>query len=116
MNLSDRMTSFLRTAVPVLWGWLWSLLLGRFTGLGDVLTDLGVDLTSPAVVGAITGAVVLAWYALWRWAEPRLPDWATRLVLGAATAPAYRAGVVEPLADDELRLLEDYRLVRGDDE
>lgn len=83
--ISDRAVSYLRTVVPVLWGsavaWLLTVVV-----LPTEVTDL---LTSDLAITAITALVVGAWYIAWRWAEPHIPDWLTRLVLGSAQTPTY---------------------------
>lgn len=89
--MSDKVTAYLRTAVPALWGSLVTWLLATWV-LPQEVVDL---LTSDVLVAAVTALVVLAWYALWRWAEPHLPAWFTRLVLGSARTPTY----VEPDAE-----------------
>ncbi len=86
MTLSDRAVSYLRTAVPVLWGSLIALLLRTWP---DVPPEVATALQSEAVVGAIVALSIVAWYWLWRRAEPHIPDWLTRLVLGSAAAPTY---------------------------
>lgn len=73
--------SLARTVVPAVWG----LLL-------DWLISLGVSLPTEvaAALQLLLGLVLVsAWYGLWRLVEHLLPPWATRLVLGANTAPAY---------------------------
>jgi len=83
--ISDRAVSYLRTVVPVLWGsavaWLLTVVV-----LPAEVTDL---LTSDLAITAATALVVGAWYIAWRWAEPHIPDWLTRLVLGSAQTPTY---------------------------
>ncbi|MFD6163696.1 hypothetical protein ACFWFR_00790 [Oerskovia sp. NPDC060287] len=83
--ISDRAVSYLRTVVPVLWGsavaWLLTVVV-----LPAEVTDL---LTSDLAVTAVTALVVGAWYIAWRWAEPHIPDWLTRLALGSAQTPIY---------------------------
>lgn len=83
--ISDRAVSYLRTVVPVLWGsavaWLLTVVV-----LPAEVTDL---LTSDLAITAVTALVVGAWYIAWRWAEPHIPDWLTRLVLGSAQTPIY---------------------------
>lgn len=79
--------SWIRTGVPILWGYLLTFLATRFPGVHDLLAD-------PQVQAAVVGGVALAWYGLMRWLEPRLPAWLTRLVIGANTAPQYVPGVV----------------------
>ena len=81
------LTSILRTIVPYAWGlvvtWLITLL--------PVLAPLEGQLLGLATIGLPVLAAVLsaAWYAFWRWLEPRLPDWLTRAVLGSAKTPVY---------------------------
>lgn len=81
------LTSLLRTIVPYVWGlvvtWLITLL--------PVLAPLQDQLLGLATIALPILAAVLsaAWYAFWRWLEPRLPDWLTRAVLGSAKAPVY---------------------------
>lgn len=81
------MTALLRTIVPYLWGlgvtWLITVL--------PVLAPLEADLMGYGTIAAAVLAAVLsaAWYAFWRWLEPRLPDWLTRAVLGSAKTPTY---------------------------
>ncbi len=81
---SDRLTSWLRTVVPGLWAALVAWAVARW-GLPDYVSGwlygAGAQLVVPAVL-ALT-------YAGLRWLEPRLPDWATRLLLGSARPPAY---------------------------
>jgi len=93
--VSDRIASWLRTVVPGFWSALITLLLGwastNFPWLLAVLDFLHLDLTSPAVAGFVVTAVLAGWYALFRWLEPRLPDWATVLVLGYSRPPTYLA-------------------------
>ncbi|MFF3065939.1 hypothetical protein ACFVQ3_15440 [Oerskovia sp. NPDC057915] len=89
--ISDRAVSWLRTVVPVLWGSAVAAILRAITphlpgGLGAALADwLGAETT----LALVTAAAIAAWYALWRWAEPRIPDWLTRVVLGSAQTPTY---------------------------
>lgn len=89
--ISDRAVSWLRTVVPVLWGSAVAAILRATTphlpgDLGAALADwLGAETT----LALVTAAAIAAWYALWRWAEPRIPDWLTRVVLGSALAPTY---------------------------
>lgn len=89
--MSDRFTGWLRTIVPTLWStlvaWLVSL------GLPPAVTDAVVGLVDALVVPTVLAAV----YALLRWAEPRLPDWLTRVLLGSARPPVYPApSVLDP--------------------
>lgn len=83
------MTAILRTVVPYLWGlavtWLITVL--------PVLAPLEADLLGYGTIAAAVLATVLsaAWYAFWRWLQPRLPDWLVRAVLGSAKTPIYVA-------------------------
>jgi hypothetical protein len=86
VNLSDRAVSYLRTVVPVLWGSLIGLLVQSVTWLPAPVIAW---LSGEAAVGVVTAGAIAAWYAVWRWAEPRIPDWLTRVVLGSALTPAY---------------------------
>ena len=85
--LSDRVVSLLRTVVPVIWGsaiaWLLTVisLPAPVSGFLTAQTDI-------VVVVAIAG-----WYAGFRWLEPRLPAWLTRIVLGSNQTPTYAAPV-----------------------
>jgi len=81
------LTSILRTIVPVLWG----SFIGWLIGLLPILEPLRPALLEYATpLTAIAGAVlVAAWYAFWRWLEPKLPAWLVRAVLGSAKAPVY---------------------------
>ena len=83
--ISDRAVSYLRTVVPVLWGSLVAWLL-TVVVLPAEVTDL---LSSDLAITAVTAVAVGAWYVAWRWAEPRIPDWLTRIVLGSAQTPTY---------------------------
>lgn len=82
------LTSILRTVVPYLWGlavtWLITVV--------PVLAPLRDQLLHLAVIAlpVIAAVISAAWYALWRWFEPRLPAWLTRAVLGSAQAPVYQ--------------------------
>lgn len=80
-------TSILRTLVPA----LWALLIGKALVLVPALEPLRADLLAYGDWLAVFLSVALigAWYAFWRWLEPRLPDWLTRAVLGSAKAPTY---------------------------
>ena len=80
-------TSILRTIVPALWGTFIGWLLAQLPILEphrEALLEYGTPLS--AIVAAV---LIGAWYAFWRWLEPRLPDWLTRAVLGSAKTPTY---------------------------
>lgn len=74
--------SWIRTYVPVVWGFLVTFLLTRIPAVGTLLGD-------PHVYAAVDTAVTGVWYGVFRWLELHLPPWLTRLVLGANTAPVY---------------------------
>jgi len=90
MNLSDKVVSLLRTVVPVIWGSLIAWLL-TLVALPTPVTGFLTNQTDIVVVVAIAG-----WYAAFRWLEPRLPAWLTRIVLGSNLTPTY-APVAVPL-------------------
>ena len=89
--MTQFLTAILRTVVPSLWGsfiaWL-VLLLPLLAPLQDYLLSQS-DVITTAVTSAVTAVVIGAWYALWRWLQPRLPAWLTRAVLGSAKTPIY---------------------------
>ena len=80
--------SVLRTVVPYVWG----LFIGWLIVAVPVLQPLEEQLLGLAELALPIPIAVIsaAWYALWRWAEPRLPVWLTRAVLGSAKTPEYR--------------------------
>ncbi|NVM97841.1 hypothetical protein [Arthrobacter sp. SDTb3-6] len=81
------LTPILRTIVPALWGSFigWALaLLPILEPLRGQLLAYG-DLAVPVISAVIIGA----WYALWKWLEPKLPGWLTRILLGSAKTPTY---------------------------
>ncbi|QWY79657.1 membrane protein [Arthrobacter phage Persistence] len=80
-------TAILRTVIPALWGSLITWLIGMLPILAPLQSYLmGL---SQVILPIATAVVIGAWYAFWRWLEPRLPDWLTRAVLGSAKAPVY---------------------------
>lgn len=81
------LTAFLRTIVPALWGSFIAWLIGALPILAPLESQLAglAELALPVITAVIIGA----WYAFWRWLEPRLPDWLTRAVLGSAKTPSY---------------------------
>lgn len=81
------LTSILRTVVPYVWG----LFITWLITLVPVLAPMENQLLGLAALALPIFAAVLsaAWYAFWRWLEPKLPDWLTRAVLGSAKAPVY---------------------------
>ncbi|WP_205601444.1 hypothetical protein [Cellulomonas iranensis] len=90
-ELSDRVVATLRTAVPALWGTVVAWLLARLVGVlpPDVADPLAAALGSDVVVALVVAVFIAAWYAVWRWAEPHVPAWLVRVVLGSARTPAY---------------------------
>jgi len=90
--LSDRVVAFLRTAVPVVWGYIITWALTQFPAVADFLAGFNVDLNAQVVVSYVTGLATIAWYAVWRWLEPRIPAWLTALVLGSNRTPVYIEG------------------------
>ncbi len=90
-QLSDKVVSLLRTVVPVIWGSLIAWLL-TVISLPASVTGFLTNQTDVVVVVAIA-----AWYAAFRWLEPKLPAWLTRIVLGSNQTPTY-APVAAPLA------------------
>ena len=81
------LTAILRTVVPALWGSVIAWLIGVL----PILAPFQADLTglSDVILPVLTAVIIGAWYALWRWLEPKLPDWLTRAVLGSAKTPTY---------------------------
>lgn len=84
-SLRDWGTSWLRTLVPVAWGYLLTFLATR-------APDVHAVLDGPYLLAAATSLATLAWYALVRAVEHKLPAWLTRLVIGANTPPQYVDG------------------------
>lgn len=80
---SQRLTAWLRTVVPGAWSALlaWLVSLGVPHQLIDPAGNLGQTVLVPLALAGV--------YAALRWAEPRLPDWARRILLGAAQSPTY---------------------------
>lgn len=81
------LTGLLRTLVPALWGAMVAWLIG----FAPLLAPMEAHLLglSEVILPVITALIIGAWYAFWRWLEPRLPDWVTRAVLGSARTPVY---------------------------
>lgn len=91
--------SILRTIVPALWG----SVIGWALTLLPVLEPLRADLLAYGdfAVPVIAAVIIGGWYALWRWLEPLLPDWLTRILLGSAKSPVYETrGTVDAYASD----------------
>lgn len=82
-------TGVLRTLVPSLWGTFIAWLVGIAPLLEPVQAHLlGV---ADAILPILTALIIAAWYAFWRWLQPKLPVWAVRAVLGSAKSPVYVA-------------------------
>lgn len=82
--MSDKVVSYLRTAVPIFWGSILGWLLTQFPGIPEGLSDW-----LHSQVEVVVALCIFAWYALWRWLEPRLPDSITKILLGSAKTPVY---------------------------
>lgn len=81
------LTALLRTIVPALWGSLIAWLIGVLPILAPLETDLrGL---ANVILPVVTAVIIGAWYAFWRWLQPRLPDWLVRAALGSAKTPVY---------------------------
>jgi hypothetical protein len=83
-SLSDEAISVIRTLVPIGWGAVASWLIGLGLPAGLLAT------VHDGVVVAGTALLSGAWYAGWRWLEPRIPSWLVAVVLGHVGAPTYR--------------------------
>lgn len=81
------LTSILRTIIPALWGSMIAWLIGA----APLLAPFEGELKGLAEIALpiITAVIIGAWYAFWRWLEPRLPDWLIRAVLGSAKTTTY---------------------------
>ena len=82
-NVRDWGLSWIRTGVPLLWGY-------ALTFVATLSPDIATLLSNESVYAAVAAAVTGLWYGLFRWLEKRLPPWLTRFVLGANTAPTYQ--------------------------
>ena len=109
MTLSDRAVSYLRTIVPVLWGSLLSAVLPALPWLPAEVVEW---LSGDAAALAVTALAIAAWYVVWRWLEPHVPDWLTRLVLGSAQPPAYPDSIETRESVRDFFEIEDERMGR----
>lgn len=101
--LSDRAVSYLRTAVPAMWGAVVAAILKVLAGHlpTDVYGALSDFLSGPLAQALAVSAAIAAWYWVWRRVESRIPDWLTRIVLGSARTPGYApTSTAEPSATD----------------
>lgn len=97
-SVRDFGLSWLRTVVPVVWGFLLTFLATRFPVVHALVLD------NPHVYAVFEGLVTVLWYSLWRGLEGKLPAFLTRLLLGSNAQPTY----IQPLplarsAEDEIR-------------
>lgn len=81
MNLTNTVTAWIRTAAPMLAGWLISLPAAR-----PILDSLGLGDT-PAAAAAVAAILGAAWYGLARLAEHYWP--AAGMLLGVPAKPSY---------------------------
>jgi hypothetical protein len=83
--MSDWLRSVVRTVMPG----IWSVIVLWLAKVG--LPDSAVAwLSSSDIAAKVVDLVALAVvYGFVRWVEPRLPDWATRILMGSAKAPTY---------------------------
>lgn len=81
--MSDKLTSWLRTILPVAWSLLVSWLIAK--GLPHELTDWLSGLGEQVVNLVIAGVL----YGFARWVEPHLPNWLTGLFFGSVKQPVY---------------------------
>lgn len=87
-SVKDWGLSWIRTGVPILWGYFLTFVAARLPDVHELLT------ANPYLPGLVTGLVALLWYGVMRKVEHRLPAWLTRFVLGANTAPQYVEGTL----------------------
>lgn len=97
--MNNFITSFVRTMVPIIWSQLVLWLLLAVPAL-EPARELMLGQTD-VIVNAVALAAAGAWYALVRWLEPRLPDWLTRILMGAATAPSYAGDATADIPDGD---------------
>lgn len=88
-NIRDVGVSIIRTVVPGLWGSALAWLATQVPAFEPVLNAPGMA----GIGSALAGALILAWYSLFRSIEGKLPAWLTVLVLGANTPPTYQPTV-----------------------
>ncbi|MBT2566589.1 hypothetical protein J7I84_08795 [Arthrobacter sp. ISL-85] len=100
--MTQFLTAILRTVVPSLWGgfiaWL-ILLVPQLLPLQAYLLGLSEPVTA-VVTAVFTSVVIAAWYALWRWLQPRIPVWLVQAVLGSAKTPVYSLTPAAGAIDD----------------
>lgn len=80
-------TLIVRTVVPALWlsvvGWLLTLF--------PILEPLRETLLgqSELLIGVISALILGAWVAFTNWIAPKLPDWASGILMGSNKLPRY---------------------------
>ncbi|MDQ1053163.1 hypothetical protein QE394_001091 [Arthrobacter sp. SORGH_AS 212] len=81
--------SLLRTVVS----WVWALFIGWLLVAVPIFQPFEEQLlgVSELALPTLVAIIAAAWYAAWRWVEPRLPDWLTAAALGSSKAPVYPA-------------------------
>lgn len=92
------LTSVLRTLIPIWWGSFVLWLLTLVPAL-DPIRDLLLG-QEALIVNGVVAIALGGWYALTRWLEQYLPDWATRILMGAATPPTYESDIPEGTLGD----------------
>lgn len=91
-NIRDVGVSIIRTVVPGFWGSALAWAATQVPALEPVLNAPGMA----GIGAALAGALILAWYSLFRSIEGKLPAWLTVLVLGSNTPPTYVPPAVAP--------------------
>lgn len=87
--MSDVVVSWIRTAIPGIWGAAITWLLSAVDWLAPVLDFLQLDPTSPSVVAGVVVVAIAAWHGIWRKVEPHVPDWLSSIALGSPRQPIY---------------------------
>lgn len=87
--MSDVVVSWIRTAVPSIWGAAVAWALSAVDWLPGVLEFLHLDPQDPAVTAGVVVVAIAAWHAVWRKVEPHVPDWLSRIALGSSKQPTY---------------------------
>lgn len=82
--MNDKLTSWLRTILPVAWSLLvsWLVAHGLPHELTDWLSGMGEQVVNLVIAGVL--------YGFARWVEPHLPSWLTALFFGSTKTPVYK--------------------------